>query len=718
MSRGTVAFRFCLAGLAAATACASDAETPSQHQGYFQRHDGESSGRVVRFELGHDLAPSATVETTDVSAYVERNAARGRLTPAPSDRATVLDRSQHRARIREFVVQHASSKKPNELVRVVLGLEEFPFPERSYFRDLTDEQRELIIEGRKEQLQLLQRDFVEYLESVGAVVHENVGAFNQVRVEIPARAIEEVLARVEVKEVHPSWERAIPLFDLEEARQATFIDEFWSQGIEGDFGGRTYGTHDGSLARLKVAVIEVRYVNVPFVGKSENGVADAHPGWNDGASSPTRIKANLNCEGVSGLGGCPSQQTPRQGAHGTWVASILLGDITEGQDPNITDPLERLRRTGMAPEAALYYFNASYPDEIAAAIFSAVGRGVDVVNLSLATSCGDEVDDLGPCSAMADCGGMNQMIRFATDAGVLVVAAAGNSSCGVSPGPPSCNVCQPAIRPEVLSVGNIHTFGSADYDAAEIASNSSTGKIRVGVAGQHASLYPNGVDIPAVSISAPGTLSHFFFGSQNGYLDWGGQHQSGTSFASPIVAGGAALLRQELGYASPFHRDVRMLRAKVLAMGDGTGAIAGASMSEVYGAGKVKFHPFDSMQAPKGQGHQKFVLHENEVVNLDAAHAPGALPAEATQWKMGMDIDVVDYSAIPYVLLTYLDVCGGTRWLATDWAAGLERHMVLDSSSFDANTCIRVSVSGYSIPPGGVTISVFDYYHSGDPTEH
>ena len=77
-----------------------------------------------------------------------------------------------------------------------------------------------------------------------------------------------------------------------------------------------------------------------------------------------------------------------------------------------------------------------------------------------------------------------------------------------------------------------------------------------------------------------------------------------------------------------------------------------------------------------------------------------------------------DLSAIPYVTFTYRDVCGGDRVLAVDSAAGLERHMVLDSTSFDSETCIVIDIYGLSVPPVGVEISAFEYYHSGDPTEH
>lgn len=678
-------------------ACAADTVQPEGYQVSTERDDGTSRG-AVRSDAGEP-----TVETVDIAAYIGRHAARGRLSPAPSTAPAFLDRSSLIAETNQFVRERAAALDPEETMRVVLDLGDIPFPEASYFRDLSPEQRALVIQDRKALLESEQRAFVAYLEDLGAVVHETVGAFNQVRAEIPARAMEDVLAREEVKELHPSWNRAVPLYDLEEGRQATFIDEFWAQGLEGQLGG-PYGN-------VRVAVIEVHQVALLFFGPVNNTIDEPHPGWKDGASGPSRILINRDCAGISGLSACLNQTTGGDGAHGTWVTSILAGDITEGQDPAITDPLERLRRTGMVPEASILYFQASYPDEIAAAVFNAVGAGADVVNLSLAYEC----DPQPRCSATTNCGGVNEMIRFATESGTLIVAAAGNNT-GIcySPGPPDCTVCQPAVRPEVLAVGNIHTPAGLPYDDAQIAGSSSRGWVRVGIAGQYASSFPNGVDVPAVSIAAPGTFSHFFFGTNHEYLDWGGQYQTGTSLASPVVAGAAALMRQELWYGHPFHYDVNMLRAKVIAMGDGTGG----PYSESYGAGKAKFHPFDSMQAPKGQGHQQFTLQENQVVTLDASHWPDPLPPEATQWKVGVDIKAIDYSAIPYVLLTYQDVCGGTRWLATDWRAGLERHMILDSQHFDDETCIRISVSGYSVPPGGVTVSVYDYYHSGDPSEH
>jgi len=690
--------------LSNAVGCGKSTTQPADYQASFERDDGTRQGSSTIV----DAEPS--VERTDVAAYVARNADRGRLSPASQTAATLLDRRQHLLQLRDFVREHASTKQPGELVRVVLNLGDLPFPELAYFRNLTPEQRQLVIEDRKARLELEQRGIVRYLESIGAVVHENPGAFNHVRTEIPAHRMEEVLARPEIEEVQPSWERAVPLWDLDEGREATFISEFWDQGIEGDFGSRSWGS-DGSELRQKVAVIEVPQVGF-FFGVASNRLDEEHPGWGDSAGGPTRAMANLDCLGLSGLAGCPSQPTNGYGVHGTWVASVLTGDITEGQDPTITDPLERLRRTGMAPEAALYYLNASYPDEIAVALFNAVARGADVINLSLASPCPPA------CSPVADCGGINQMIRFATDSGALVVAAAGNENffC-IDQGPPFCSVCQPALRPEVLAVGNVHSFAGFSYEDANIHPLSSRGSIRVGVAGQHAGNYPNGVDVPAVSIAAPGTFGLFFFGNAQGYLE-PPQYQTGTSLAAPVVAGAAVLMRQEMGYTNPFFSDAHMLRAKILAMGDGTGVISGGRVGEVFGTGKAKFHAYDSLVAPKGQGHQQFTLHENEIVTLDASHFPGSLPPEATQWKMGMDIRVHDYSAIPYVLLTYQDVCGGTRWLATDWRAGLERYMTLESSSFDSDTCIRISVSGYSIPAGGVTISVYDYYHSGDPADH
>ena len=98
---------------------------------------------------------------------------------------------------------------------------------------------------------------------------------------------------------------------------------------------------------------------------------------------------------------------------------------------------------GMAPGAELLAYRgfscAGFSDDgaLIQAIDAAVNDGADVINMSLGTALGSPEDVLGAA------------IRTATEAGVLVVAAAGNSGAGayVTDSPGSLN--------EVLSVAAV-----------------------------------------------------------------------------------------------------------------------------------------------------------------------------------------------------------------------------------------------------------------------
>jgi subtilisin family serine protease len=165
--------------------------------------------------------------------------------------------------------------------------------------------------------------------------------------------------------------------------------------------------------------------------------------------------------------------------HGTEVASII-GAL----------------QVGVYPEAVLNVWDASpfgFLSEGAAiqGIYEAARRGPGVINLSF----GGEDDD----ALLADA------IRFAFRSGSLVVAAAGNEA--LDGNPPNF----PAFYPHVLTVG-------ATNETGQVA--------------------PFSTLSPTVDMAAPGVrmpvaepLSH----EASGYI-----LASGTSFASPLVAGAAA----------------------------------------------------------------------------------------------------------------------------------------------------------------------------------
>lgn len=179
--------------------------------------------------------------------------------------------------------------------------------------------------------------------------------------------------------------------------------------------------------------------------------------------------------------------------HGTIVASLAGAQAVDGPT----------RFAGIAPDAqiigirALYGTQAQDIDGVVAAVRAATAMGVDVINISQA--------------ANINRGEYAEAIQAALDAGIVVVAAAGNASAmGGAP------LSYPAAYPGVISVGMT--------DAADVANPDSMAMPgRVSVAAP-------GVGLTALAPSSSDTGQVYAFG------------QTGTSYATPIVSAVVALL--------------------------------------------------------------------------------------------------------------------------------------------------------------------------------
>jgi type VII secretion-associated serine protease mycosin len=317
---------------------------------------------------------------------------------------------------------------------------------------------------------------------------------------------------------------------------------------------------------------------------------------------------------LSGLGS-PDGQTPvgegGESGHGTWVASMLAGRGTGGENGLI----------GVAPKASLLSVSVGFgvsaqrssDAQIAQAIRWCVDHGASVINMSLTRNTLD-----WPPS-------WDAAFEYAFEHDVVVVAAAGNRGSGTD------EVGAPATIPGVLTVAGVDRNGTASFDA------SSQG-ITIGVAAPSEQLVG----------ARPG----------GGYVQW-----DGTSGAAPIVSGIVALVRAaypDLDAANVINRIIQ------------TATPVGRVPSPVYGYGIVDAARAVTAQVPHVEAnpmgslpdwvrlHRRGRMTQSAVpVETNAAPSPPTLAPEATVQAAGPDWQVATGTIIPLLLL------GGVLVLAT-----------------------------------------------------
>ncbi|MCL7455419.1 MAG: S8 family serine peptidase, partial [Anaerolineae bacterium] len=275
-------------------------------------------------------------------------------------------------------------------------------------------------------------------------------------------------------------------------------------------------------------------------------------------------------EGYNASGDGLSATDPANHWHGTIVGGVIASycylDFTGAemdplylaQQPYLGWPVDFVPVFGQAPGAELYPVKV-FPADGSSVPISTVLAGfdhvltlkneglleVDIVNLSAGWPTG--WDGRGPYDVF-----MEKMV----EAGILVVAAAANS------GPIPNSVASPATSFDVLSVGALDYAASSRvfYEfAGFIWGLDGDPETDDPVSGMGLVMRPTD-ETRVIEFSSRGPLSDGRFGPEivalgiwnfhqlpNGYFDW----FMGTSFSSPTVAGGAALLNaywEGLGY--------------------------------------------------------------------------------------------------------------------------------------------------------------------------
>ena len=216
--------------------------------------------------------------------------------------------------------------------------------------------------------------------------------------------------------------------------------------------------------------------------------------------------------------------------------------------------------------------------------------------------------------------------------------------------------------------------------------------------------------IPPVSVTAPGAVT-LLFTEDSTYSDTSqseryGRPVRGTSAATPIVAGGVAILR----HAYPLHAALGAgyLRALMLAMA------ASGGERETYGVGRLMLRDLSDLNSPAGW-YSPAAFHMDQYDEIDFPFPGTASGSGAQQFKLAVYIDEPDRNKVPWVLVNVVDTCNSNQMVASDVSFSLEKQLDVTIGDYGLlpTACLEVQLYGYSVAEGGVTVYITGYFHNG-----
>lgn len=362
-----------------------------------------------------------------------------------------------------------------------------------------------------------------------------------------------------------------------------------------------------SGAGVTVAVLDSGVTPVADLSSLANDLSNKAPSRLIGSvnfSAPLSYTAGKNGRAISGLPlGISSSNVYDPCGHGTHVAGIIAGNASRSQASACTHTF-----SGIAPQANLV--SVRVLDANGGSTVSTVIAGLQwvlahrsdnkaapirVVNLSLGHPVGES------CTTDPIC----QAVEAAYQAGIVVVCAAGNegrvndavNTAGLDNegwGTDYGSIQSPGNDPYVITVGATKNMDGNRADD-RIATYSSRGPSRLDLIMKPDIIAPGN---KVISLDASGsTLDNYAGGSNDiaysSYVQPWAMHTfslngssadyfqlSGTSMASPVVAGAAALLLQANPNLSP-----DTVKARLMLSADKWAAPDGAADPLTYGAG-------------------------------------------------------------------------------------------------------------------------------------
>ena len=378
-----------------------------------------------------------------------------------------------------------------------------------------DERADLIVQFKETREGLLDA----LLGGLGGRVTRRFRRLGAHGVRLPLGAAEALAARPEVSYVSPDR----PVSAAGHLTATTGADAARTQTRAGLLGLPTNTYLDG--AGVGIAVVD-------------SGIDPGHESFRGGLlglSSRVALSRDFTGEG----------RTDDPYGHGTHVASIAAGgDLSGGA------------YAGIAPAASLYNLRVldSHGRGSVSGVLAALDwvlankhlHGIRVVNLSLGTTAVDAFWRDPVCQA----------VRQLTDAGVVVVAAAGNRGKDGEGNKVYGQVHSPGVEPAAITVGGANSFGSDSRAGDAVATYSSRGPTRGswtddGGVRHYDNLIKPDLVAPANRLIAAQAAGNYLV-TTNPELDVkvagstsrDQMYLSGSSMATPVVAGAAALLKQ------------------------------------------------------------------------------------------------------------------------------------------------------------------------------
>jgi serine protease AprX len=269
---------------------------------------------------------------------------------------------------------------------------------------------------------------------------------------------------------------------------------------------------------------------IPAVSGQGIGVAVVDSGITPHAALANKVVAN-----VSFVTGDPS--TLDAFGHGTHVAGIIAGSGSAAR--NVTN----LYDGGIAPGVQLVNVRVLGADgsgqtsDVIAGIEWAVANrkqyNIRVINLSI----GHPVDEPSLTDPLCEA------VAGAVNAGIVVVAAAGNDGLAADGSMVLGSITSPGNSPLALTVGALNTWGTASRSDDTVATYSSRGPTKYDMAVKPDVAAPGNkiISLEAYGgyLAANYPSLHKAGSGSNAYMQL-----SGTSMATPMVSGGVALLLQ------------------------------------------------------------------------------------------------------------------------------------------------------------------------------